>query len=219
MPFTSPHHVGAPPVPMPPSLLTGPMPVLGDRREDRRSATVFTIGKLTCNGRSLPCMVRDLSDGGIRIQMTTPPARGDRVVVEMRGLEPRLARTVWVSGREAGLAFDQHCTPADVFAARSNRSGQVARQPRFTLRRAVELMLDGIALPVEVADISVGGARLILPEPIRSGLRGVLALAMGNRQGIAGDIRWSHDDNCGFRFVEPISSVALTLALDASAVR
>lgn len=186
-----------------------------ERRQDWRAATVFTIGKISFARRSLPCMVRDLSDGGMRIQMPFPPAPGTRVLIEMRGLDPRLARICWMSGHEAGLMFDLRCNPADIFAARSNKQGRVARQPRFAFRRQAVLLMGDMPIPTQIENISVGGARLTLPVPTERGKPGILDLTLGDRQGVAGEICWVREDSCGFRFVQPVSSIALAGMLDA----
>ncbi|WP_176400194.1 PilZ domain-containing protein [Sphingobium sp. Z007] len=186
-----------------------------ERRRGERAATVFTIGKISFDGRSLPCMVRDLSEGGMRIQLPAPPPPGARVLIEMRGLDPRLARVRWAVGHEAGLSFDLRCCPADIFAARTSRSGRIARQPRFPLRRAVPLLIDNRPIPAMIENISVGGARLTLSEPLEDGRQGVLGLTLGDRDGVAGTICWARDDSCGFRFVQPISSVTLAVTLDS----
>ncbi len=186
-----------------------------ERRRDWRAATVFTIGKISFAGRNLPCMVRDLSEGGMRIQMPFPPPPGLRVLIEMRGLEPRLARICWTSGHEAGLMFDLRCSPADIFAARSNKEGRIARQPRFALRRKAMLTVDQMSLFARIENISVGGVRLALSTPLESGKLGVLDLVLGDRQGVAGEICWVREESCGFRFVQPVSSVALATMLDA----
>ncbi|WP_311268964.1 PilZ domain-containing protein [Sphingobium sp. WCS2017Hpa-17] len=185
-----------------------------ERRQDWRAATVFTIGKISFAGRSLPCMVRDLSDGGMRIQMPFPPAPGTRILIEMRGLEPRLARICWTSGHEAGLMFDLRCSPADIFAARSNKAGRIARQPRFAFRRDASLIVDDIPVPARIENISVGGVRLAVPTLLERGKPGVLDLMLGDRQGMAGEICWVQEDSCGFRFIQPVSSVALANMLD-----
>lgn len=187
-----------------------------ERRRDVRAAMVFTIGKIGFDGRTLPCMVRDLSEGGMRIQLPTPPPPGARVLIEMRGLDPRLARIRWAAGHEAGLSFDLRCCPADIFAARASRSGRIARQPRFPLRRDVPLSIDDRPIAARIENISVGGARLTLSEPLANGQQGVLDLTLGDRHGVAGTICWSQDDSCGFRFAQPISSVALAVMLDSA---
>lgn len=194
----------------------GPSAVPVERRRDARAATVFTIGKISFDGRSLPCMVRDLSEGGMRIQLPAPPPPGARVLIEMRGLDPRLARIRWAVGLEAGLSFDLRCCPADIFAARASRSGRIARQPRFPMRRAVPLLIDDMPIAATIENISVGGARLTLPEPLEDGRQAVLGLTLGDRHGIAGAICWSREGSCGFRFVQPISSVVLAVMLDAA---
>lgn len=186
-----------------------------ERRQDWRAATVFTIGKISFAGRSLPCMVRDLSEGGMRIQMPFPPAPDTRVLIEMRGLDPRLARICWTSGHEAGLMFDMRCSPADIFAARSNKAGRIARQPRFALRRDAVLLIDDMTVATRIENISVGGVGFALSAPLEKGKRGVLDLVLGDRQGVAGEICWVREDRCGFRFVQPVSSVALATMLDA----
>ncbi|MEC3951346.1 PilZ domain-containing protein [Sphingobium sp. HWE2-09] len=198
--------------------LPGSSAVPMERRRDERAATVFTIGKISFDGRSLPCMVRDLSAGGMRIQLPAPPPPSSRVLIEMRGLDPRLAHIRWVSGHEAGLSFDLRCCPADIFAARSSQAGRIARQPRFPFRRDLALTVGDSILSVRIDNISVGGVLLAAPGPLDLGLRGILGLALGDRQGIAGDICWSRNASCGFRFVQPISSVALAVMLNAASL-
>ncbi|MGW8201814.1 PilZ domain-containing protein [Sphingomonas bisphenolicum] len=203
-------------MPMAAPSIAGPSVVAMERRRDTRAATVFTIGKISFDGRSLPCMVRDLSEGGMRIQLPAPPPPGARVLIEMRGLDPRLACIRWAVGHEAGLSFDLRCCPADIFAARANRSGRIARQPRFPLRRDAPLLIDDMPIAATIENISVGGARLVLSEPLANGRQGVLGLTLGDRHGVAGTICWTRDDHCGFRFVQPISSVALAVMLDGA---
>lgn len=186
-----------------------------ERRVAARTVAVFTVGKISRPGSSVPCMIRDLSEGGLRVQMRAPPKPGERVLVEMRGLEPQFARAVWTAGKEAGLAFDLPCDPAAIFAARSNRVGRRARQPRFAIGLTADLLIDGAPFPITVADLSVGGARLIVPMPIRDGSQVVLVMPLGDRNRIAGEICWSRDQDCGLRFLQPLSSLALAMMLEA----
>lgn len=188
-----------------------------DRRGSDRAATVFTIGKLDADGAERPCMVRDISQGGMRIQMTTPPAIGTQVVVEMRGLDPRTATVRWVNGRDAGLAFDDDCDLTEIFDARVRKEGRIARQPRFAIEHSVELVVDKVAARAKVADISIGGARLIVADTSRLKAGALVALKLGlTFDTIAAEVAWVDEGACGLRFLKPISSIALALALEAT---
>lgn len=111
--------------------------------------------------------------------------------------------------------FDLRCSPVDIFAARSNKAGRIARQPRFALRRDAALLIDAMPLPVRIENISVGGVRIALSTPLANGKPGVLDLVLGDRRGVAGEICWVQQESCGFRFLQPVSSVALAAMLDA----
>lgn len=187
-----------------------------ERRSATRAATVFTIGKIGFRGSSRPCMVRDISPGGMRIQTWSLPAVGSRVEIEMRGLAPRAATVRWVAGREAGLAFVERCDIADVFEARINGSGRRARQPRFDLNHATCLTIGDQQIAAQIVNISVGGARLLIADPVARGAHGVLQLNLGLAfDRIAGEVCWVEEGVCGFHFTRPIGSLGLALALEA----
>lgn len=191
---------------------TGPGQV--ERRAGPRTPMVFTIGKLMAAGVEHPCMVRNLSDRGMQIQMPAPPPVGMTVMIEMRGMRPTAARVRWSADQAAGLQFDQPCDVPQVFEARTNRDCRLTRSPRFALAKPCLLHLDDISFPVLAADISVGGARLVSWAPITPGrpARIVLALASGDRS-MEGTICWNKDNAHGFRFAQPLSSITLALAL------
>jgi hypothetical protein len=187
-----------------------------DRRGTARARTVFTIGKVIVGDVEHPCMVRDLSAGGMQIQMPAPPPVGAHVVIEMRGMRPTPATVRWRSERGVGLQFDAPCDVAQIFHARTDRISRLTRSPRFTLARRGSLRMERATLSVIVADISVGGAKLLTREPIVVGDIGelVVGLALGGPAG--GEIRWIGDNVCGFRFARPLSSVALAHALQSA---
>lgn len=188
-----------------------------DRRGSDRAATVFTIGKLATGSANRPCMVRDISAGGMRIQMTTPPPVGSHVMIEMRGLDPRTATVRWVHGRDAGLAFDTACDLTEIFDARVRRSGKIARQPRFPIEHRVEMVVDGTPFKAKVSDISVGGARLELESDTKLAPPCLVVLKLGlTFDVIAAEVCWTDGRACGLRFLKPISSIALALALEAT---
>jgi len=161
-------------------------------------------------------MVRDISEDGMRIQMAKLPPLHSRVEVEMRGLTPRFASVLWVTDREAGLAFDEPCDLAGIFQARLDRSLRPARPPRFDLLHSVDLSIGGRRVSVEIVNISVGGARIVTSHALAVGSHGVIALNLGLAfDSISGEICWAGSGVYGFHFTRPMSSLALALALEA----
>ena len=59
--------------------------------------------------------VRNLSSGGMMVEAALTPIRGDRYVVELRGVGAVDARVAWVADGRIGFAFDR---PIDPRAAR-----------------------------------------------------------------------------------------------------
>lgn len=209
---TMPHAIIAP------AAAAAVMPATGaDRREAERTATVFTIGRMVADGRDLPCMVRDISAGGMRVRLATPPPVGAAVMIEMRGLDVRPARVRWTAGRDAGVSFDTPCDLAAVFEARLRRTGQVARQPRFRVQLPVLLKVDDRSVSALVEDISVSGARFAPGAPLKVEESVLVALKLGHGADlIAATVRWVKEGACGVRFDRPMGSLALAMALEAA---
>jgi hypothetical protein len=182
----------------------------GERRTSRRAATIFTIGKIAVAGRARPCIVRDISEGGMRVQLPNPPAIGTAVDVEMRGLEPRRAHVRWIRDDSVGLAFETPCTVEEIFGARTSRDGKVARQPRFDIEHTAHLDLGGAKRSVTIIDLSIGGAKLAISARLPKGTHACLHLGLGiERDSLAGTICWMRDGTCGIRFARPLGHQAL----------
>lgn len=186
-----------------------------ERRTSGRATTVFTIGRIKIGQLSRPCMVRDVSRGGLRIQMTNPPPPGSRVEVEARGITSRLATVRWVGGCEAGLAFDFDRGISQIIDGEPSRAGPQPRHPRFNLIHSIDFSIGGRELSAQILNISLGGVKLstslnLAPDD-RANVRLNLDLAFDC---LDGEVRWAQGGVCGFQFLHPISSLALALALE-----
>ena len=77
-----------------------------DTRTARRS-TVMLAGSIVYNRQRFPCRVRNISAGGLRVQIDVPLAPGTPVHAEL----PRFGRfpavVAWVKGRMMGLVFPE----------------------------------------------------------------------------------------------------------------
>lgn len=77
-----------------------------DSRATRRR-TVMLAGSIVYNRQRFPCRVRNLSAGGLKVQIDVPLAPGTPVHAEL----PRFGRfpavVAWVEGRMMGLVFPE----------------------------------------------------------------------------------------------------------------
>jgi hypothetical protein len=185
-----------------------------DRRGDTRQISVLAIGKLIWGSRELFCIVRDVSSGGLRIEMPDAPPCGSYVIVEMLGLNPCAARVAWRDDCQAGLAF---ATPQclELMCRRGlDPTGQTTRGPRFAIDRGGELRLDGRRLVVTLVNISAGGARVrctgeVVPNrPAQLVLNGI-----GGQW--SGYVRWVANGDFGFSFTPALDLHTLLAAISA----
>lgn len=82
-------------------------PLYFERRDKPRHRSVRAIGKIAVAGRKCFCLVRDVSTGGLMIEMRDPPAPGTDVTIETPGLAACRARIAWRKNQFAGIAFDE----------------------------------------------------------------------------------------------------------------
>jgi hypothetical protein len=179
-----------------------------ERRRTPRMPMVFTLAKLTADNREIPCMVRNISDTGIQVQLPVPPVANSSVMVEMTGLAARLARVRWAKGRVAGLQFDTGCSIGDVFAARQSMSGS----PHFRIERHATLSTGGGAIPVTVRQISTDELRLVARRTLETGCPCSIDLGfagLSSRGVIGARVGGNHQ----FFFDKPWASVTLAQLL------
>jgi hypothetical protein len=108
--------------------------VTPDRRsDDRRYRPVLLIGRV--DGANAPvCLVHDISAQGLMARFPDPPAVGDELTVEVRGLPPIRGTVRWVDGPKAGLRFAERQDVTRLFAIQ-REDGTIARPPAFRLPR------------------------------------------------------------------------------------
>ncbi len=186
-----------------------------ERRTSARATTVFTIGRIRIGQLIRPCMVRDVSRGGLRIQMTNPPPPGSCVEVEARGITSRLATVRWVGDREAGLAFDFDRDISQIIDGGRSRTGYQPRNPRFDLIHSIDFSTGGRELSAQILNISLGGVKLTTSSNLAPGDRANVRLNLDLAfDCLASEVRWAQGGVCGIQFLRPISSLALALALE-----
>jgi hypothetical protein len=81
-------------------------------RRARRSPVLLTA-TVEVDGKSLAVKLRNLSEQGALIEGDRLPPEGSPAWFERKGLRCG-GRIVWVQGKFAGIAFDQHLRPEEV---------------------------------------------------------------------------------------------------------
>lgn len=184
------------------------------RRDGPRHLTVLMVGKVRAQDGEYACVVRDVSQHGLRARFPHSPAVGQRLAFSLRGHPEVVATVRWTEGLSAGVEFDE---PLDVVAVMHiDPAARAPRAPRFRCGQPTVLKLANDAHPIELIDVSLGGAKLAVSGPspsIPAGTWATLALP-GSSELRAGTICWTGEGTLGFRFAFslPLDVLASVLA-------
>jgi hypothetical protein len=170
-----------------------------ERRGEERQRTCFAIGRLVHAGREHVCLVRNMSESGVGIELDSPPPVGTDVTIETRALPPCRARVMWTDGRRAGLRLDGHHAQE---AARDHRP----RSPRFAFARELELIVEDRLCTVRSTDLSLGG--IGLAAHVVAGVETPVVLLLGQHT-LLGRLCWHAGGASGVRFTRPLTGTEL----------
>ena len=198
--------------------MTDPHAVPSDRRKarDDRLVTTLLLGRIVAPQGDTVCRIRNLSQGGAKIEIRAPLAVGDPVSVELRGTTLVPGTVAWIAGNAAGIAFAEP-GERDTLLGHSGEGGLRQRSPRLEADCPAVLRVSGHAHTVRLLDIGQRGACL----------RGAGALARdtGVRLEAPGlgmipaVVRWSKPETVGLFFPEPIPFVTLAAWSQDTATR
>lgn len=102
------------------------------KRQEKRDSLFLSATVTIESGKPFVTRVRNLSAGGMMIDVTTDPTPGQLLVAEVRGIGEIVGRIAWSSPGRAGVAFAEEIDPR---LARSS-SGAKIDLPEF-LRQPV----------------------------------------------------------------------------------
>ena len=188
-------------------------PASFERRTGDRHKSVLAVGKVVKDGRERFCLIRDISTGGLMVETNDQLAPGDTVMVETLGLPISEARVVWSEGKLTGLAFGTSKDPETICRRGVDGNGHTIRAPRFQSDRPARLRLAGRDVKVNIANISVGGARLIGVSSVHTDAPGEL-IVDPHTSPIRGHVRWVADNEIGFRFAPALERRTLVSLIE-----
>jgi len=130
--------------------------------EDRRTANRVTLlirpGKLIADGREYLCVVRDVSEGGVKVRLFQPLPEHRDIAIEFDHGARHQLQLVWRSGDQAGFFFIDEVN-VDVLIAAHN-GAHARRPPRLHVAVDAVLVTSGLRTPVVLRDISQRGASI-----------------------------------------------------------
>lgn len=122
-----------------------------------RFALLLRSAKLIADGREYLCIVRDVSQTGVKLRLFHELPKAAMLVLETTSGERYPMHMVWEAKGEAGFRFLQ---PIDIDAF-ITESGAYPRRPlRLRVHHAAKLHTGGETVPATILDISRQGARI-----------------------------------------------------------
>jgi hypothetical protein len=175
-----------------------------DRREAARVRTVYRIAPVAVgNDRGL-ARVRNISDGGMRLNLGLTVFLGDRVRVGLSDSLVIEGTVVWTNGDECGLKFDR--TIDSIGALREScaeRRLPDARAPRLPTAITALASSERGSRSVKVCDVSQRGMKIKHDGSFTPGISVKLTLPSGiERRGV---VRWSKNGVAGILLTETFS--------------
>ena len=180
-----------------------------DRREADRHRTVWRIAKVLREDDAGLWRVRNISDRGMMLAADVPIAVGERLEIALSDMVVVRGRVVWAKEGCCGVAFDEAVDVADILrqlAAEQRAAGY--RQPRLPVRMEAQVVREGRAADVELADLSHSGAGVVHDGAvIETGKEVELLLADGIRRKAI--VRWSRGTRGGLWLTKPLGRADL----------
>jgi hypothetical protein len=179
-----------------------------DRRGGDRYRTVWRIAKVTRAGDAGLWRVRNMSDGGMMLAVEVPVTIGERLEIALSETIVIHGRVAWCEEGRCGVAFDAAVDGNDVLKqlAAEQQSGDY-RAPRLEVRTRAQIVTDGEASDIELADLSQSGAGFLHDAPLEVGKPLELVLPGGIRRKAI--VRWSRGGRGGLWLTEPLGRADL----------
>lgn len=184
---------------------TGELP---ERRNAERHVTIYRTGRLSRRAGDELCIIRNISPGGAMVHVCEPYTIGEAVTLDLRANEQLPAKVAWVRDTVMGLKFDQKIDLNAILLPHSE-SGSRARAPRLTVPAAGRIQLGEDVFQIVTADVSQGGAKILVARKMKAGT--TLRLSLDGLASRGCTVRWSNEGMAGVSFDKSLSVTELSL--------
>jgi hypothetical protein len=174
-----------------------------ERREHDRHLTIFRIAKLTAGDDESICVARNISSGGMMIEVLVPHDLGQKVRVSFAADRHLDGQVIWQEDQTIGVRFESEIDVMDVLAKSPVMpSGCVRRMPRMPVRAHARLQARSKAAPIELCDISPRGAKIKVAHSFEE--HEFVQLLIKGLEPTWGSLRWQLAGHAGIEFASVI---------------
>ena len=174
-----------------------------DRRTRVNQMTVMKVGRAIIGERDQLCLIRNFSDGGLRLDAPGQLEANTPITIELRSDRVMHGTVRWAHNRDAGVQIDGEI-PTEHLLDNKPPSALLRvrpRRPRFQRWAAVQIMLENGESRGTLIDISLQGACIEMAPLGRKDDRVVLSIdGLPPRSAF---IRWAEHGRMGFHFERP----------------
>ena len=140
-----------------------------DQRAAQRFTLLLRVGKLVTDHGEFLCVLRDVSDRGLKARLFHELTVGETCVLELAGGERHRLERIWQRESYAGFRFADG--PVAVSQLIEEAGPFPKRHVRLQLIRPIPVLLnaEGLSLPAQLTDISQHGAAVKLDQRLALG--------------------------------------------------
>jgi hypothetical protein len=176
-----------------------------DRRTSTRFALLIRPAKLICGRFEYPCVMRDVSNEGVRVRLFHPLPEQHGYAIEMLSGERFALEQVWQEGLAAGFRF---VVPVDLDHILANAGPFPNRPVRLTMEIPATLEHGTSKSLVTLNNLSQQGARLTTADYLALGQLVILQSDCLPR--IHAKVRWRQNNQYGVVFEETFKLAELS---------
>ena len=180
-----------------------------NRRLHQRYVMVLRDGFLHAGDERVPCVVRNISSGGLMARVYRPVELGESVRIELAGGQLLDGTVLWTRDWEVGVTFAEPVDVESVLAEQwvTETDGDRRKTRRIKVECPATLKVRMRYYFGKLCDLSPTGARVQTRGALKK--PGDAVLALPDLPPLLATIRWINEKDCGLEFREHIPADAL----------
>lgn len=178
-----------------------------DRREAPREVMVYKIVKIERDGQEGLARCRNISDSGMRLEVSMPISLNDSLAIEVPPGRTLHGRVVWTNGNQCGVAFERTIDCVQLLSQSAERKEARSRSPRLRSDIPARIAAEGAIIPTTIRNISQRGMLVTHSGQFRAGLHVQVLMNDGSERDAL--VQWAQDNFAGLFLLEPYSVMEL----------